>query len=217
MPIRQSRERGRPRGRYHKLADYSSLDYIGLISMKYGFDAPAFFRSLIEAWQHQESTYKNLSIECRMKTRDNAFFLITEGFKVVAQFPLTKNVLNETNPLKEFAYIKKTIKKTDNETIERSKIKDLRVGMKRIKLEAKVMEISKPNSVYTREGKLNLVANAKITDKTGIINLPLWNQQIHTIAVGDIIQVENANIVAFRGERQLRLRRTGKMSVIEKD
>jgi hypothetical protein len=215
--MRQSRERGRPRGRYHKLTDYSSLDYIGLISVKYGLDATAFFRSLVEAWQGEESTYKNLAIECRMKTRDNAVFLITEGFQVVAQFPLTKHVLADTNPLTEFAYIQKTIKKTDNERIEHSQIKNLKVGMKLIKLEAKVMEISKPNTVYSREGKLNLVANAKITDKTGIINLPLWNQQIQTIAVGDIIQVENASIVVFRGERQLRLRRTGKMSVIEKD
>jgi len=217
MRIKESRERGRPRGRYHKLADYTSLEYIGLISLKYELDPTAFFNSLIEACQRQESTCKNLSIDCRMKTEDSAVFLITEGLNVVAQFPLAKHVLNETNPLKEFAYIKKTIKKPDTEKSVNSQIKDLKVGMKRIKLKAKVIEISKPNTVFNREGNFNLVANAKITDKTGIIDLPLWNKQIQTIVVGDTIQIENASIVVFRGERQLRITKTGKMSIVQKN
>ena len=103
MRMKVSRERGRPRGRYRKLADFRSLESLALISMKYGIDSNAFFNSFVEAWGRRESTCESLSIKCRKKTRDNAVFLITKGFKVVAQFSISKQILEETSPLKEFA------------------------------------------------------------------------------------------------------------------
>jgi hypothetical protein len=218
MHGKQSRERGRPRGMYPKFADYKSLEYIGLILVKHKLDPTAFFNSLVEAWKTKESTCENLTIECRTKTQDNAVFLITEGIQVVAQLPITKQVLTNTNPIEQFAHIKRIIEKTlDTVETKHLQIKDLKVGMKRINLEVKILEISKPNTVYTRQGKLNLVANAKVTDESGTIDLPLWNRQVDSIAVGDIIQIENANIVSFRGGLQLRITRTGKISIIGKD
>ena len=217
MLMKVSRERGRPSGKYHKLADFKSLNYLALISMKYGIDLNKFFDSFVKAWKHQESTCKSLLIECRKKTRNDAIFLITKGFKVIAQFPITKHILEETNPLKEFAPTKTSIRKiSERIKIEHPRIRDLKFGMNRIKLKARVIEISKAKTVFTRLGKLNTVANAKVTDETGIIQLPLWNQQIDTVAVGDTIQVENARVVTFRGERQLRVGRGGQLSVIEK-
>jgi ssDNA-binding replication factor A large subunit len=136
---------------------------------------------------------------------------------VVAQFPISKHILAETNPLKNFAPTKTSTKKIqDRIKIEHPQIRDLKLGMNRITLKARVIEIPKPKTVFTRLGLLNTVANAKVTDETGIIQLPLWNQQIHTVAVGDTIQVENARVVTFRGERQLRIGRGGQLSVIEK-
>jgi hypothetical protein len=217
MRMKVSRERGRPRGRYHNLADFKALEYLALISMKYGIDSNEFFNSFVEAWERQESTCESLSIKCRKKTRDNAVFLITEGFKVVAQFPISKHILKETNPLKEFASTRTSRRKMpDRVKIEHPQIRDLKFGMNRINLKAKVIEIPKPKTVFTRLGQLNTVANAKVTDETGIIQLPLWNQQIDTVSVGDTIQVENARVVTFRGERQLRVGRGGQLSVIEK-
>jgi hypothetical protein len=211
------RKRGRPRGRYHNLADFKALEYLALISMKYGIDSNDFFNSFVEAWRRQESTCESLSIKCRKKTRDNAIFLITNGFKVVAQFPIPKHILEETNPLKNFAPTKTSMRKiADRVKIEHPQIRDLKFGMNQINLKARVIEIPKPKTVFTRLGKLNTVANAKITDETGIIQLPLWNQQIDTVAVGDTIQVENARVVTFRGERQLKVGRGGQLSVIEK-
>ncbi|MHC3129882.1 MAG: hypothetical protein IBV52_07400 [Candidatus Bathyarchaeota archaeon] len=217
MRMKVSRRRGRPRGRYHRLADFRSLEYLALISMKYGIDSNDFFNSFVEAWGRQESTCKSLLIECRKKTRDKAVFLITKGFKVVAQFPIPKYILEETNPLKEFASTRtprRTIPKRIK--IEHPRIVDLTFGMNRINLKARVIEIPKPKSVFTRFGNFATVTNAKVTDETGIIQLPLWNQQIATVSVGDTIQVENARVVTFRGERQLRLGRGGQLSVIEK-
>ena len=217
MRMKVSRERGRPRGRYHKLADFRFLEYLVLISMKYGIDSNDFFNSFVEAWGRQESTCKSLSIKCRKKTRDNAVFLITKGFNVVAQFPIPKYILEETNPLKDFASTR-TSRRTIPERIkiEHPRIVDLTFGMNRINLKARVIEIPKPKSVFTRFGNFATVTNAKVTDETGIIQLPLWNQQIATVSVGDTIQVENARVVTFRGERQLRVGRGGQLSVIEK-
>ena len=217
MRMKTSRGRGRPRGKYRSLADFRLLEYLALISMKYGIDSDNFFNSFVEAWKRQQFTCKSLLIECRKKTRNYAVFLITNSCKVVAQFPIPKRILEEASPLKEFAYMKAS-KKT---IVERAKVKhlqirDLKCGMNQIDLKARVLEIPKPRSVVTRFGGFATVANASITDETGIIQLPLWNKQIDAISVGDIIQVENARVVAFRGERQLRVGRGGQLSVIEK-
>ena len=92
----------------------------------------------------------------------------------------------------------------------------MKSGMKRINLKARVLEIPKPRPVMTRFGGSATVTNASIADETGIIQLPLWNKQIDAVSVGDLIQVENARVVTFRGERQLRVSRGGQLSVIEK-
>ncbi len=211
------RQRGRPRGRYHALADFRLLEYLALISIKYGIDSNDFFEKFIEAWKRQQSTCNGLLIECRRRTRDHAVFLITNGRKVVAQFPIPKHILEETAPLKEFAYQKASTRTIveENET-KHLQIRDLKSGMNQINLEAKVLEIPKPTPVVTRFGEFAKVANASIKDETGTIQLALWNKQIDTVSVGDIIQVENARVVTFRGERQLRVGRGGQLSVIDK-
>ena len=215
--MKVSRGRGRPRGKYRSLADFRLLEYLALISMKYGIDSDDFFDSFVEAWKRQESTCKSLLIECRKKTRNSAVFLITNSCRVVAQFSIPKRILEETSPLKDVAYMKAS-KRTIVERVKAKhlQIRDLKCGMNRINLKAKVLEIPKPRSVITMFGGFATVANAKVTDETGIIQLPLWNQQIHTVSVGDTIQVEKARVVTFRGERQLRVGRGGKLSVVEK-
>ena len=215
--MKVSRQRGRPRGKYHALADFRLLEYLALISMKHGIDSNDFFSSFVEAWKHQQSTCKSLLIECRKRTRDYAIFLITNSYKVVAQFPIPKHILEETSPLKEFAYTKAS-KRTIVEGAEAKhlQIRDLKSGMNQINLEAKVLEIPQPVSVVTRFGEFAKVTNASIKDETGIIQLPLWNRQIDEVSEGDVIQVENARVVTFRGKRQLRVGRGGQLSVIEK-
>ncbi len=88
--------------------------------------------------------------------------------------------------------------------------------MNRINLKARILEIPKPRNVITKFGNFAMVTNASIADETGTIQLPLWNKQIDTVSVGDTIQVENARVVTFRGERQLRISRGGHLNVVEK-
>jgi len=217
MRVKASRGRGRPRGKYRSAADFRLLEYLSLISMKYGIDSEKFFDSFVEAWKRQESTCESLLIECRKKTRDNAVFLITDSCKVVAQFPIPKRILEETSSLKMFARTRALRRKIVKMVkVKHPRIGDLKSGMKRIDLKARILEIPRPRSVITRFGGFAMVTNASIVDDTGIIQLPLWNKQIDTVSVGDTIRVENARVVTFRGERQLRVGRGGQLSVIEK-
>jgi hypothetical protein len=192
-------------------------EYLAFLSVKYEVNPDSFFYALISARKNQESACGKLIIECRKKTRDAAVFLITNGPKVVAQFPISKNFLEQTNPIRMFAnnYLqdKSLINKTKR--AKRLPIRDLKTGMKKINLKAKVLEIAKPTFVFTRFGNYASVANALIADKTGAVKLCLWNEQINSISEGDIIHVEDARVSTFRGERQLRVGKNGKLSVIE--
>jgi hypothetical protein len=217
MLMKMSRERGRPRDMYHNRGDFSSLEYMALISIKYRIDSKVFFDSFVRAWDGHVSICESLSIDCRKKTPDYAVFLITKGFKVVAQFSLSTNILQKINPLKEFVGMMPLKKMHSEEKIVQPQIRDLKVGMKQINLKVNVIEIPKPYTVFTRLGQAKTVSNIKVTDETGIIQLPLWNQQIHTVTLGDTILVENAHVVTFRGEPQLRVGRKGQLSVIKKN
>jgi len=217
MRMKMSRDRGRRRGMYHRSADFTALEYIYRISIKYDLDSNDLFSSFVEAWQSQESKCESLLIECREKTRDYAIFLITKSSNVVAQFQLPNHILHETNSLKRFISehgLKQ--KKNTKVNVDHPSIRDLKVGMKRINLTGTITEISKSNTVFTRFGEANEVANAKLTDETGFIQLPLWNQKIQTVAPGDLVQIENASVTYYRGKLQLRIRGGDQLKIINK-
>jgi len=208
--------RGRPPGRFHSYGDIRLLEYLARISVKNEIDSGKFFSSFLDAFQHEEATCGELSIECRVKTRDYAIFLITNSHKVVAQFPIPVHILAKTNPLKEFTYRSAFMRNSDQEAKSNHyQIGDLRVGMKQINIKARVLEVSQPRVVATRFGFYANVINVLVTDETGAIQLPLWNKQADEISAGDLIQVENANVIEFRGVHQLKVGRSGKVSVIK--
>ncbi|MCD6592989.1 DNA-binding protein [Candidatus Bathyarchaeota archaeon] len=95
------------------------------------------------------------------------------------------------------------------------KIGDLRQGMKRVDVEAKVLEVSEPREVQSRyTGQRFKVAEAIITDGTGTIKLVLWNDQIDLVNTDDIVRIENGYVKTFRGEIQLNVGRYGKLTVL---
>jgi hypothetical protein len=208
--------RGRPPGKYPSYNDIRLLEYLAGISVKHEIDSGKFFSGFLDAFQHDEAACGELSIKCRVKTRDHAIFLITNTDKVVAQFPMPVYILAKNNPLKEFAYMSSFVKNSAQEAKSNHRqIKDLRVGMKRVNIKARVLEVSKPRVVATRFGFYANVTDVLVTDETGTIHLPLWNKQADGISARDLIQVENANVIAFRGVRQLKIGRRGKVSVIK--
>jgi len=183
-------------------------EYLAFLSIKYDVDPDKLFSALISAGENEKSTCGNLSIKCRSKVDGKTVLLITNGQKVVAQFPIPKEFLSERgNPIKDLINSDMLRKHTNKRNKEPHflRIKDLRAGMKEINLKAKVLEVAKPTLVFTRFGNYASVANALIEDETGTIKLCLWNDQINSISVGDTVQIENARVSMFRGERQLRI------------
>ena len=95
------------------------------------------------------------------------------------------------------------------------KIAELRDGLRRIDVEAQVIEISEPREVRSRyTGETFRVAEATISDDSGTIKLVLWNEQIEQVNVNDKIRIENGYIKSFRGEIQLNVGRYGKLTVL---
>jgi len=86
--------------------------------------------------------------------------------------------------------------------------------MRRVNVEAKVIEKSDPREVISRyKDEVYRVSTAVISDGTGTIKLTLWNDQIDQVNVNDTVKIENGYITTFRGEIQLNVGRYGKLSV----
>jgi len=86
--------------------------------------------------------------------------------------------------------------------------------MKRVNVEAKVMEKGNPREVMSRfKDETYRVADAVVEDETGSIKLTLWNEQIDQVNVNDKIKVENGYVTSFKGEIQLNVGRYGKLTV----
>jgi len=193
-------------------------EYLAFLSVKYEVDPDKLFHALISAEENRKSRCENLSIECRGQTQGKAVFLIMKDSKVIAQFPIfTDFLLSQSNPIKDFMKtdrIQRYIAKKNNGS-RSLLIRDLRSGMKQVNLRARVLETPKSRLVFTRFGNYASVANALIADETGTIRLCLWNEQIDSIVIGDTIQVENAQISTFRGERQLSMGKKGTLSSVK--
>ena len=94
------------------------------------------------------------------------------------------------------------------------KINELKDGMKRINVTAKVTEKSETREVTSRfKDQTFKVASATIADETGTIKLTLWNEQINQVNVNDTVKIQNGYITSFKGEIQLNSGRYGTLTV----
>lgn len=93
-------------------------------------------------------------------------------------------------------------------------IKDLRNGMKRVTVEANVVEKGETRVVRSRyKDETYNVADAVVADETGSIKLTLWNEQIDQVEIGNKIKIENGYVTSFKGEIQLNVGKFGTMTV----
>lgn len=131
---------------------------------------------------------------------------------------MSEYLLNEkTNPLKEFTGRLSSMRTLTQESKSNSiKIGDLRAGMKHLNLTAEVLKVSQPIQIVTRFGSYTNMVNALIADETGTIKLSLLGSQIGMVSVHDKVQIKNAHVAWYRGERQLRIGKHGKISVVQR-
>jgi len=92
-------------------------------------------------------------------------------------------------------------------------ISDLSRGMKDIRVQGRVLEVSEARKVISRFGNIHHLSIAVIGDDDIKINLALWNQRIGSIAVGDTVQIERGYVTEYYGVKQLNIGKSGKLKV----
>ena len=199
----------------------SISEHLASLSVQYGVYPAELFQALINAREDKKAKCQNLTIEYRGSVGQEAIFLIKQDNNALVQFRVNEEILRE----KDLTFdnwmdnekIKKQIAKQNPAEQVSLSIKDLRHGLKKVKLEAKVTHIEEPRMVHTQFGNNALLANAMIEDDTGKIRLCLWDQQVNAVSVGDTIQLSNASVATFKGEKQLRLGKNGTLIVAKHD
>lgn len=194
-------------------------DQLAFISAQNDIYPTELFQALVSSKEGGTAVVADLVIDYRGSIGSQDIFLIKKENKVVAQFrvpeeTLTKKDVSFDNWMDD-SRVRKEIAK-QNPAPSHLKIADLRIGMKKINLNLEVLETSEPARVHTQFRDNAVVSNAVVGDDTGKVLLCLWDQQINSVATGDFIEVKNAHVAMFKGEKQLRLGKNGTITVLEK-
>ncbi|MGD0451769.1 MAG: hypothetical protein ABSA79_12035 [Candidatus Bathyarchaeia archaeon] len=193
-------------------------EHIALLSVKHNIYPSEVFQALIKARHNETAVCGALEVEYRGKVKDEIIFLIKKENRAVAQFRVDEQfLLRKDNPFESWMSTDKITKKIAKQNTESvfTAVNALRAGMKRVNVKAEVLEIPKPVQVHTQFGNTVMVVNALVQDDTGKIKLCLWEGQINSITVGENIEIKNAHVCVFRGERQLRLGKKGVLSALQ--
>jgi replication factor A1 len=194
-------------------------EQLAFLSVKHGVYLAELFEAIVTARDKGKATCEDLKIDYRGSINGEAIILITKENKVVTQFRATEELLLRKNIVFEdwmdTDKIRNQIARQNTAPNQSRLIQDLRHGMKKVTIEAKVLETSEPLVVHTQYGNSVMLINAWIADETGKIKLCLWNEQANAVKVGDTIQIKNGSVTTFRGERQIRIGRKGAISVLQ--
>ena len=195
------------------------IEHLAFLSVKHGVHLSELFHTLVTAKEQGTATCENLLIEYRGSIRKEEIFLITKECNVIAQFRIAHEFLLQKDMRFESWMntdkIRKQIVKQNCGPNVSTMVQDLRHGMKKVNVEAEVLETPKPSTVYTRYGNIATVTNAWIADETGKVKLCLWNEKANSFTEGDTIQIRNAQVSSFRVESQLCLGKTGTINVLQ--
>lgn len=91
-------------------------------------------------------------------------------------------------------------------------ISELKAGTGNVNVEGEIVELSEAREVVTRFGKRTSVADAKLKDASGDVQLTLWGDDIAKFAVGDKVKIENGWVSEFKGNKQLSSGKYGKIT-----
>ena len=194
-------------------------EQLATLSIKYDVYPAELFNALVSGKELGKATAGELAVEYRGSINNEAIFLIKKDGSIVVQFRVEEELLSRKdihfeNWMNTDKVRKQIARQTPSESAV-SSIKDLRVGMKKINVDVHVLEVPKPQTVYTQFGNRAILCNAIVADDSGKIKLSLWDQQIDSISVGDHIQIRSASVAAFKGEPQLRLGKTATLTVTQ--
>jgi hypothetical protein len=200
----------------HKEPDI--IEHLAFLSVKHSVYLSELYQALVSARQIGKSGCGDLTVEYRGMINDKAIFLITKGNMVVVQFRVAKEFLCRKNiRFESWLNTDKIRKQVDKQkpTHASTYIQNLRHGMKKVNVEGKILETQKPMLINTQYGNRVLLTTALIADETGKVKLCLWGEIANSPVVGDIVQIKNASVRTFKGEKQLNLGKTGTLSILQ--
>jgi replication factor A1 len=180
-------------------------EYLALLSVKFDIDPQELFSGLRQTGVGLKSDRGKFSIEDRGRIDEKKIFLVRTESGMFAQLRVADEFLKSEGDIERFmdTPIVRSLLLKKKKMTGRCLIRDVRSGMTRINLSAKVLSVGETIHVMTRYGNYADVAKARIGDETGAINLLLWNEQIENVSVGSMIHVGGARADVFKGERQL--------------
>lgn len=193
------------------------IEQLAFVSVKHHVYLSELYQALISARKMGRTVCEDLTIDYRGTITDKAVFLITKANKVIMQFQVAEDFLLR----KDISFeswldsdkIRKQITK-QNLSVDLLGIQNLRNGMKKVNLKAKVLETKEPRIVNTQFGSRVKVTDVWITDETGKINVCLWGEQVNLPVAGDMVHIKGASVRTFKGERLLNLGHFGTLSVL---
>jgi hypothetical protein len=197
----------------------SIIEHLALLSVKHRVPVADLFEALVSAREHGEALCQTLAIEYRGTIKKEGIFLITTECRIVGQFRVEEELLLRKNiRFENWMSTEKVRRQIEKQRVSVPLIKviqDLRHGMKKVNLDASVRKTSTPTHICTQYGNSATITNTLIADKTGSIILCLWNEQATSVRTGDTVQIRNATVSTFKGERQLHLGKSGTLSVMK--
>ena len=195
------------------------IEQLAFLSVKHSVYLAELFQALVSARENGKSACMSLAVQYRGCVDNYASFLITKYSKVVAQLQAPEEILLRKNIHFETWLdtdgIRKQMSRQNSGSHLCTMVQDLRHGMTRVNVEAEVLGTPKLSTVTTRYGNNTIVTNVWIADETGKVKLCIWNKQANPFTEGETIQVRNASVSTFKGERQLNLGKTGTISVLQ--
>ncbi len=204
--------------KYLKPKNPAIIKSLALLSVKHQVYLAELYKALGAARENGKSQCDKLSIEYRCTLKKEAIFLITKDSKIVIQFRVDEKLLYRKDLRFESWMntdkIRREITKQDSAVPLSTLIQDLRHGMKRVNIEAEVLKTQKPQLIRTQFGTSIMLTNAMVGDETGKVKLCLWGEQANAAVVGDVVQIKNASVRTYNGERQLNLGQTGTLTVL---
>jgi hypothetical protein len=193
------------------------IEHLAFLSVKHNVYLSELYRALISAKLNGKSICGELKIENRGTINRQAVFLITKANKVIMQFRVAEEFLQRQNISFESWLNTDKVRRQvarQNLTVDSTFIQNLRHGMKKINLNAEVLEVKEPVTVNTQYGSRIKLTDVWIADETGKVKLCLWGEQGYPPVAGEMVQIKGAKVQSFKGENLLSLGRSGTLTVL---
>jgi replication factor A1 len=88
-------------------------------------------------------------------------------------------------------------------------------GAKGVTIRLRVVTVSDPRTVKTRDGEPHRVVDVQDGDWTGMTKLSLWDEMVDLLNAGDLIDVENGYVTRFMGRLTLNVGRYGTVTQVD--